>query len=84
MGLTEDLVTTALVEDIKAKPEKRVQELKLGAEILQMVKHDEPPKAESKNTYNFIFSPEVQSKVRDINADIKKLLTTNNNDIQEG
>jgi hypothetical protein len=27
-----------------------------------------------KNTYNFIFSPEVQSRVRDINEDIKKIL----------
>ena len=31
-----------------------------------------------KNTYNFIFSPEVQSKVRDINEDIKKILRKGN------
>mgnify|MGYP001568703013 CR=1 FL=1 len=35
-GLTEDLITTALVEDINAKPARRVKELSLGAEILGM------------------------------------------------
>lgn len=33
-GLTEGLITKALVADIKAKPSKRVEELKLGADIL--------------------------------------------------
>lgn len=33
---------------------------------------------EVKNTYNFIFSAEVQSKVRDINEDIKNLLRKGN------
>jgi hypothetical protein len=73
-GLTEELVTSALVEDIKAKPKKRVQELKLGAEILGMVKREEPPVDNSKTTYNFIFSSEVQSRVQAINEDIKKML----------
>src|ERR1051325_3542281 len=40
LGLTEELITSALVSDIKAKPENRIQELKLGAEVLQMVKRD--------------------------------------------
>ena len=35
-GLTEGLVTKALVSDIKAKPRKRFFELNLGAEILGM------------------------------------------------
>lgn len=35
-GLTEELVTSALVEDIEAKPKNRVSELRLGAEILNM------------------------------------------------
>ena len=35
-GLTEELITTALVEDIKAKPKNRKPELQLGAEILGM------------------------------------------------
>ena len=75
LGLTEELITTSLVADINAKPEKRLGELKLGAEMLQMVRQEDKPQTESKNTYNFIFSPEVQDKVKLINADIKKLLT---------
>lgn len=73
-GLTEELITSALVTDIKGKPMKRTQELKLGAEILGMIKREEAPKSDVKNTYNFIFSQEVQSKVRDINEDIKRML----------
>lgn len=46
-GLTEELVTTALVEDIKGKPRKRFLELSLGAEILGMKK-----KSEEKNAVN--------------------------------
>lgn len=37
-GLTEELITTALVSDIKSKPKKRFLELSLGAEILGMKK----------------------------------------------
>ena len=37
-GLTEQLITTALVEDIKIKEGKRTAELSLGAEILGMKK----------------------------------------------
>lgn len=33
-GLTEELITTALVEDINNKKHKRLGELRLGAEIL--------------------------------------------------
>jgi len=77
MGLTEELITTSLVEDIKNKPQKRVAELKLGSEILGIVRNDEKPPSEQKNTYNFIFSQEVQSKVHDINEEIKKTLTRN-------
>ena len=35
-GLTAGLITGALVEDIKLKPQNRVPELRLGAEILKM------------------------------------------------
>ncbi len=35
-GLTEKLITECLVDDIKAKPQKRFLELSLGAEILGM------------------------------------------------
>jgi len=34
----------------------------------------DPKQSETKNTYNFIFSPEVQTKVHQMNEDIKKLL----------
>ena len=81
-GLTEELITTALVMDIQKKPEKRVQELKLGAEILGMVKREEAPKSDVKNTYNFLFSPEVQERVKVVNEDIKKMLI-NPPDVQE-
>ncbi len=37
-GLTEGLITKALVSDIKKKPKKRFNELSLGAEILGMKK----------------------------------------------
>ena len=39
-GLTEGLITKALVEDIKAKKGKRVEELKLGSDILGMRKEE--------------------------------------------
>ena len=39
-GLTEELVTSALVEDIENKPQERVAELRLGAEILGMNEGD--------------------------------------------
>ena len=37
-GLTEELITSSLVEDIQAKPQKRVRELELGADILYIKK----------------------------------------------
>lgn len=74
-GLTEQFITNALVEDIKAKPAQRHQELKLGADILGMVKREEKPVSDVKNTYNFIFSPEVQARVNMVNEDIKRILT---------
>ena len=40
-GLTEELITTALVSDIESKPKKRVRELELGADILSMRKREE-------------------------------------------
>lgn len=38
-GLTESLVITALVDDIKGKPKQRVKELGLASEILGLKKH---------------------------------------------
>ena len=36
LGLTQELITTALVSDIESKPKNRLGELRLGAEILKM------------------------------------------------
>ena len=41
-GLTEGLITRALVADIKAKKNNRLGELNLGSEILGMKKRDDP------------------------------------------
>lgn len=77
-GLTEELITTALVEDIKAKPKQRVKELGLGAEILGMKKHEESDKPKSQNTYNFIFNTETQKDIQEIEAKIKERLIQGN------
>lgn len=65
LGLTEELVTNALVEDIEKKPQKRLGELNLAAEILGMKK----PIVQSipvSNTYNFIFDAEFRQQIRPI------------------
>src|SRR3990167_9766601 len=59
-GLTEELITSSLVEDIQAKPQKRVRELELGADILSMRKRPIEPQ----NTINIaIFSTEQQERI---------------------
>jgi len=75
LGLTEELITTSLVEDIKAKAGNRVQELKLGAEVLRMVKREDDSPKQAGNTYNFLFSPETQADVKAIEDRIKARLT---------
>ena len=42
-GLTDELITTSLVSDIKAKAKNRVSELRLGADIRQLTKREEKP-----------------------------------------
>lgn len=76
LGLTEDLIATSLVADIKKKKGKRYHELKLGAEILGMVKRapEEPPKGPTNATYNFIFSAETQAQVKALEEQIKARL----------
>ena len=75
LGLSETLITESLVEDIKEKKGNRLGELRLGAEMLGMNKReDEPIKPISGNTYNFIFSEEVQSEVRRMEESIKAKL----------
>lgn len=39
LGLTEEFITTALVNDIENKPKNRLGELRLGSEILGMTEH---------------------------------------------
>lgn len=46
-GLTEELISTALVEDIKAKKKNRVAELGLGAKILKMTENGETKQGHS-------------------------------------
>ena len=40
-GLTEELITKSLVDDIKKKPKRRLGELTLGANILNMTKKEQ-------------------------------------------
>lgn len=59
-GLTEQFITTALVEDINLKPQKRVEELKLASDILGMRKREES----TNNTLNLmVFSPEQAMRI---------------------
>lgn len=82
-GLTEELIASALTTDIKEKPGSRVAELRLGADVLGMVKRDpEPTKPSTNTTYNFIFSDKVQERVRVIDAEIKDLLINGTPDVQ--
>ena len=82
LGLTEELITTKLVEDINSK-ESRLGELKLGADILGMTKREEEQDKSSKgNIYNFFVNTEAQQKVRDIDAELKGILTAKK-DVQE-
>lgn len=79
MGLTEELITNALVDDIKAKPKNRVQEIKLGAEILGMKSDEEKPKEKGTNIYNLnFFSKEFQEDIQNLEQKIKAKLTQKN------
>lgn len=82
LGLTENLITTALVNDINGKPLNRIQELKLGAELLGMVKReDENEKPKINTTYNFIFNAETQKEIKEMESKIKERLI--NGSVQE-
>lgn len=74
LGLTEELITTALVNDIESKPANRIQELKLGSEILGMSDNDEVPKEKGNNVYNFFFNKEIQDDVHLLEEKIKAKL----------
>lgn len=68
-GLTEELITSALVEDINAKPEKRFNELSLGAEILGMKKRDEKPSGTTIANFTQIIINPPQEKNGPMRAD---------------
>lgn len=76
LGLTEELVTTSLVEDIEKKPQNRVKELALASDILQMRKPVELDKKDNSkgNTYNFLFNETTKQQIEDINKAIKQRL----------
>lgn len=78
LGLTEELITSSLVEDIRDKPKFRIQELKLGADILGMIKREEEPQRQTGNTYNFILSPDMRREVREMEERIKERLINGN------
>ncbi len=77
LGLTEELVTTSLVEDIEKKPQNRVKELSLASDILQMRKPVDIDKNKDNNkgnTYNFLFNETTRQQIEDINNAIKQRL----------
>lgn len=57
LGLTEELISTALVEDIQANKGKRVPELRLGSDILGMTNDDDKEKSVPIININFIGFP---------------------------
>jgi len=79
LGLTEELVTTSLVDDINKKPQNRVKELSLASDILQMRKPVEVNKNDTNkgNTYNFLFNETTKQQIEDINNAIKQRLLNN-------
>jgi len=70
----KDIVSEAFVKRAVAKSDVLMKELldRTDGKVTQSIDIDDG--VDVKNTYNFIFSPEVQSRVRDINEDIKKIL----------
>jgi len=69
-GLTKSLIVESLVEDIKAKPGKRLGELQLGTEITGMKK--ESPETEKGDTY--IINPRIQVLVNKFEEEYRKEL----------
>ena len=57
-GLTEGLITKSLVADIKKKPQRRVKELGLGADILRM--RDQKPSGDTYNQFNFFDAEQLK------------------------
>jgi len=60
IGLTDELLATALVEDIKAKPQNRKAELELGFKVKGRLKENETPTQQ--NNF-FILDDDRASKI---------------------
>jgi hypothetical protein len=75
MGLTQELITTALVDDIKDKPGKRLGELTLGANILGMTKPEVSNPTNNTLNVNILNSPRVNEIVADFEEKLKKELS---------
>ena len=54
-GLTKEFITKSLVEDIEKKPQNRLGEMRLGAEILNMTDDEEKEKTIPVININFGF-----------------------------
>jgi hypothetical protein len=76
----KDIVNEAFVKRAVTKSDVLMKELldRTDGKVTQSIDLDD--NSDVKNTYNFIFSPEVQSRVHDINEDIKKILIQEHND----
>ncbi len=59
LGLTEELISKSLVQDIKRKPKKRIAELRLGAEILGMTENKD---AQGNKTLIINVTPETAER----------------------
>lgn len=70
----KDIVNEAFVKRAVSKSDVLMKELldRTDGKVTQSIDLDD--NIDVRNTYNFIFSPEVQSRVHDINEDIKKIL----------
>ena len=79
-GLTENLVATALVEDIKNKPQNRSRELALASDILGLRQTGTTLQQANINAQyhispqEFLSNPIYQEAVKRFEDDLKKLL----------
>lgn len=69
-GLTESLIVQSLVDDIRAKPKRRLGELQFGADLIGMKKETQEP--EKGDTY--IINPRIQIIVNKFEEDYRKEL----------
>lgn len=81
-GLTETLVASALVEDIKKKPQNRAKELALASDILGMRKQETiVQQAVVTSVYqiearDFLMNPEYMKALQAFEGEMKKMLVS--------